>query len=285
MPSGCPRVALGTNRRCGCRLHDRPPRPVVLFDTEISRESPVFRVIAQTDGQRYESCSGAGNLSRNRARETAGRQRTRRNQSMQLTVLGQEDVAAPKGGCAASSCGSNDDQLNHLPESIRERVYNHPCYSEQAHHHFARMHVAVAPACNIQCHYCNRKYDCANESRPGVVSELLTPEQAVKKTHGGRRDDSSDDSAGNRWSGRPARQPRANFRHVPHADGAGTRYQTLRVDQRPGLARQYRRTGRGQHRSCHNHDQLPRSRGREGDLPLGLLAEQAGSAGARRPRS
>ncbi|MFD1692374.1 hypothetical protein ACFSHR_15165 [Azotobacter chroococcum] len=43
------------------------------------------------------------------------------------------------------------------------------------------MHVAVAPACNIQCHYCNRKYDCANESRPGVVSEVLTPEQAVKK--------------------------------------------------------------------------------------------------------
>jgi len=43
------------------------------------------------------------------------------------------------------------------------------------------MHVAVAPACNIQCHYCNRKYDCTNESRPGVVSELLTPEQAARK--------------------------------------------------------------------------------------------------------
>ena len=86
---------------------------------------------------------------------------------MQLTVLGQEEVETPKGGCAASSCGSTDDQLNHLPESIRSRVFNHPCYSEQAHHHFARMHVAVAPACNIQCHYCNRKYDCANESRPG----------------------------------------------------------------------------------------------------------------------
>jgi len=40
---------------------------------------------------------------------------------------------------------------------------------------------AVAPACNIQCNYCNRKYDCANESRPGVVSEKLTPEQAAKK--------------------------------------------------------------------------------------------------------
>jgi len=43
------------------------------------------------------------------------------------------------------------------------------------------MHVAVAPGCNIQCNYCNRKYDCANESRPGVVSEKLTPELAAKK--------------------------------------------------------------------------------------------------------
>ena len=43
------------------------------------------------------------------------------------------------------------------------------------------MHVAVAPACNIQCNYCNRKYDCANESRPGVVSERLAPEQGARK--------------------------------------------------------------------------------------------------------
>jgi nitrogen fixation protein NifB len=69
-----------------------------------------------------------------------------------------------------------------LSDKIRAKVQDHPCYSEDAHHYFARMHVAVAPACNIQCHYCNRKYDCANESRPGVVSELLTPDQAVKKT-------------------------------------------------------------------------------------------------------
>ena len=86
-----------------------------------------------------------------------------------------------KGGCSAGSCGSTNDQMAHLPAHIREQVQNHPCYSEQAHHYFARMHVAVAPACNIQCNYCNRKYDCANESRPGVVSELLTPQQAVKK--------------------------------------------------------------------------------------------------------
>ncbi len=100
---------------------------------------------------------------------------------LELKVLGQEGGGAVPGGCASSGCGGSSDALSHLPEHIRAKVHNHPCYSEEAHHHYARMHVAVAPACNIQCHYCNRKYDCANESRPGVVSELLTPDQAVKK--------------------------------------------------------------------------------------------------------
>jgi nitrogen fixation protein NifB len=68
-----------------------------------------------------------------------------------------------------------------MDEKLQQRIANHPCYSEEAHHHYARLHVAVAPACNIQCNYCNRKYDCANESRPGVVSELLTPEEAAHK--------------------------------------------------------------------------------------------------------
>jgi nitrogen fixation protein NifB len=84
------------------------------------------------------------------------------------------------GGSGKASCGSGAG-ANDLPPEIWEKVKNHPCYSEEAHHHYARMHVAVAPACNIQCNYCNRKYDCANESRPGVVSEKLTPEQAAKK--------------------------------------------------------------------------------------------------------
>ncbi|MCL4525524.1 MAG: nitrogenase cofactor biosynthesis protein NifB [Gammaproteobacteria bacterium] len=84
------------------------------------------------------------------------------------------------GGSGKASCGTGAGQGDLAPE-IWEKVKNHPCYSEEAHHHYARMHVAVAPACNIQCNYCNRKYDCANESRPGVVSEKLTPEQAAKK--------------------------------------------------------------------------------------------------------
>ena len=101
---------------------------------------------------------------------------------MDLTVLSNAAPAASSGGgCAAGGCGTAPDALSHLPDHIRARVQDHPCYSEEAHHYFARMHVAVAPACNIQCNYCNRKYDCANESRPGVVSELLTPDQAIRK--------------------------------------------------------------------------------------------------------
>ena len=57
----------------------------------------------------------------------------------------------------------------------------HPCYSADAHRHYARMHLPVAPQCNIQCNYCNRKFDCVNESRPGVTSEILSPSQAKNK--------------------------------------------------------------------------------------------------------
>lgn len=85
---------------------------------------------------------------------------------------------AKSGNCGCSSHGSTPKVVD---EKIQERIAKHPCYSEEAHHHYARMHVAVAPACNIQCNYCNRKYDCANESRPGVVSELLSPEEAAHK--------------------------------------------------------------------------------------------------------
>jgi nitrogen fixation protein NifB len=97
-----------------------------------------------------------------------------------LQKIAEHKGCGTSGGSGKASCGSGAGQGD-LPPEIWEKVKNHPCYSEQAHHHYARMHVAVAPACNIQCNYCNRKYDCANESRPGVVSERLTPEQAAKK--------------------------------------------------------------------------------------------------------
>ena len=78
------------------------------------------------------------------------------------------------------SCTSSSTQES-LEQEVMDKINNHPCYSEGAHQHYARIHVAVAPACNIQCNYCNRKFDCSNESRPGVTSNKLSPEDAVKK--------------------------------------------------------------------------------------------------------
>jgi nitrogen fixation protein NifB len=96
-----------------------------------------------------------------------------------------DPAAALRGAKPAANCGfargCGDQQPAALPPDVSALVKDHPCYSEEAHHHFARMHVAVAPACNIQCYYCHRKYDCANESRPGVVSERLRPEDAIRK--------------------------------------------------------------------------------------------------------
>jgi nitrogen fixation protein NifB len=82
-------------------------------------------------------------------------------------------------GCTSTAgCGPSSQGLD---VATREKVAKHPCYSQEAHQHYARMHLAVAPACNLQCNYCNRKHDCANESRPGVTSALLTPEDAARK--------------------------------------------------------------------------------------------------------
>jgi len=70
---------------------------------------------------------------------------------------------------------------NEMPDLIAEKTSKHPCYSAEAHLKYARMHLPVAPACNIQCNYCNRKFDCMHESRPGVTSEILSPAEALLK--------------------------------------------------------------------------------------------------------
>jgi len=66
------------------------------------------------------------------------------------------------------------------PAQLR-KIQEHPCFSENACHFFGRMHLPVAPKCNIQCNYCIRKFDCVNESRPGVTSKVLTPQEALER--------------------------------------------------------------------------------------------------------
>ncbi|PKM47771.1 MAG: nitrogenase cofactor biosynthesis protein NifB [Firmicutes bacterium HGW-Firmicutes-8] len=80
----------------------------------------------------------------------------------------------------SSSC-NNSFNLSGLSSDTLEKTNRHPCYSFEAHRRYARMHLPVAPNCNISCNYCNRKFDCLHESRPGVTSEILTPFLALQK--------------------------------------------------------------------------------------------------------
>ncbi|QJW49150.1 nitrogenase cofactor biosynthesis protein NifB [bacterium BFN5] len=80
------------------------------------------------------------------------------------------------------SCGGCTDKKEFpMAASTSEQTAKHPCYSKDAHNKYARMHLPVAPHCNISCNYCNRKFNCVNESRPGVTSEVLTPADAKRK--------------------------------------------------------------------------------------------------------
>ena len=50
-----------------------------------------------------------------------------------------------------------DQEVPWDPEQLR-KIQEHPCFSEKACHRFGRMHLAVAPRCNIQCNYCIRDF-------------------------------------------------------------------------------------------------------------------------------
>lgn len=56
----------------------------------------------------------------------------------------------------------------------------HPCYNEKAHFTTARIHLPVAPKCNIQCNYCIRKLDKC-ENRPGVAGSILNPQESIDR--------------------------------------------------------------------------------------------------------
>ena len=44
-------------------------------------------------------------------------------------------ATATSGGCSSSSCGSSD-RPDDMDADVWERIKDHPCYSEEAHHYF-----------------------------------------------------------------------------------------------------------------------------------------------------
>jgi nitrogen fixation protein NifB len=63
---------------------------------------------------------------------------------------------------------------------MSDKLSLHPCFDPKARHKYGRIHLPVAPRCNVQCNYCLRDFDCVNESRPGVTSGILSPSQAIE---------------------------------------------------------------------------------------------------------
>jgi nitrogen fixation protein NifB len=65
----------------------------------------------------------------------------------------------------------------------QKNIQGHPCFGGN-HRKNGRIHLAVAPRCNIKCGYCTRKHDCVNESRPGVTSRIQSPQEALETVRG-----------------------------------------------------------------------------------------------------
>gem|GEM_PF-3084744 len=62
-----------------------------------------------------------------------------------FTPTESESTATPakakKGGCG-SGCDDNSSSTKiEIDEKTKERIAKHPCYSEEAHHHYARIVV------------------------------------------------------------------------------------------------------------------------------------------------
>ncbi len=54
---------------------------------------------------------------------------------------------------------------------------SHPCFGGHKSGK-GRIHLPVSPGCNIQCRFCDRKIN-DTEQRPGVTSQVITPEDAL----------------------------------------------------------------------------------------------------------
>jgi len=102
-----------------------------------------------------------------------------RNQLFKKYFKGDEEAQAPKlkaDGLVPVKAG----KLDAIKAEIAKKTETHPCFNGCGSQ-YARMHLPIAPKCNIQCNYCVRKFDCPNESRPGVTTEVLSPEDAARK--------------------------------------------------------------------------------------------------------
>jgi len=61
---------------------------------------------------------------------------------------------------------------------ITDIIGQHPCFNDEAHDSVGRIHLPVAPHCNIQCNYCEHRM-CTGIQHPGWATKLLSVVEAV----------------------------------------------------------------------------------------------------------
>ena len=85
----------------------------------------------------------------------------------------------------------------------------HPCMNNDAHDKVARIHLPIAPECNIQCRFCSRKitpHDTKTKC-PGRATRILTPAQALEKARAFRKKWGPDSIIGIAGPGDPLANP------------------------------------------------------------------------------
>ena len=65
------------------------------------------------------------------------------------------------------------------PFVITDIMSQHPCFNDRAHDRVGRIHLPVAPQCNVQCNFCEHRM-CADARHPGWASRLLSVPEAVE---------------------------------------------------------------------------------------------------------
>jgi nitrogen fixation protein NifB len=66
-----------------------------------------------------------------------------------------------------------------MAKSIDELRYSHPCFALGKKGTTGRIHLPVSPGCNIECRFCDRQIN-DYEDRPGVTSQVITPDEAIE---------------------------------------------------------------------------------------------------------
>ena len=179
----------------------------------------------------------------------------------------------------SSACPAHVMRAAAMTPAFPDLEGKHPCFSTTAEGHAraARLHLPVAPGCNIACAFCRRDFNRV-EQRPGVAARLLSPDEAVGDDGARARARPEPRRGRDRRAGRPAglgprhRDLRPHSRPLARADA-------LRLDQRPHAARARRRTRGGGRDDADGDGQL----GRSGD-PGGDHAEDRLEAQARERR-